>query len=137
MKFTGILACFLLLATASVRADSFSFRDNYFKNGTIDLRGLSLPRERHTARGDQEPWTLPIFNEGPLGFLSSIDPTQRPVKLATLRKTPKVSPSRKVSVLPFVRPDETINYQLSVVKPKPGVDYKLTIVPGESKGTPR
>lgn len=137
MKNTGILVCFLLLAAASVRADSFSFRDNYFKNGTIALPGRSLPRESHTADGDRGAWTSSIFNEGPLGFLSLIDPSQRPVKLATLAKAPKVSTSRKASVLPFVRPDETINYKLSVVKPKPGVDYKLTIVPGESKGALR
>lgn len=137
MKITGVSLCFLLVAAASVRADSFSFRDNYFKNSAIALPSLSLKVDR-TVDLHRNAWTFSAVNEGPQGFLSLIDPSQRPVTLAaTLTKAPKAAVSKRASVLPFVRPDETVDYKLSVQKPRPGMDYKLTIVPGESANTLR
>jgi hypothetical protein len=123
MKITGILACLPLLAAASARADSFSFRDHYFKNSTIDLPGLSLKGADRPVDWHRNAWTFSAVNEGPQRFLSLIDPSQRPVKLAaTLTKAAKPRP--RTSELSFVRPDETIDYKLAVQKPKPGMVYR-------------
>lgn len=137
MKITGMFACFLLLAAASVRADSFSFRDNYFRNSTIDLPASPLSRGTHIADWNRDAWTFSAVNEGPLGFLSHIDPSPRPVKLATVAKAPRAPGTRKSPALPFIRPDEVIDYKLSVRKPRPGMDYKLRVVPGEPAETLR
>ena len=140
MKITGILACLLLLTAASVRADSVSFRDHYFnfKSMAPEARESSLKRGAHTADWDPNTWTFSAVNEGPSWFLSQIDPSQRPAKPVAVAKTAKApKTSRPASVLPFVRPDETIDYKLSVLKPKEGMDYKLKVVPGQSADTLR
>lgn len=135
MKITGVSLCFLVLSAASVRADSFSFREHYFKNLTSDAAAKSLPGGRHLADWDHNTWTFSAVNEGPAGFLSQIDPSQRPAKAVKIAKAEK--PSRPKSVLPFVRPDETIDYKLSVQTPKAGMDYKLKLIPGGDAETLR
>jgi hypothetical protein len=134
MKITGVSLCFLMLAAASLRADSFSFRDNYFKHSTSALPGLAQ-KGAHVADWDRNTWTFSAVNEGPQGFLSQIDPGQRPAKPVKIAQADRVG--QKGSALPFIRPDETIDYKLSVRKPKAGTDYKLRLIPGREAETLR
>ena len=118
MKITGILACFLLLTAGSVRADSFSFRDNYFKNPTIGLSGLSL---KDWAGNKARNFSFHQGNEGPVDLLAKNG--------LTLSRPRVKDPTARITFTPVRPPDPKTDYKTPLRQPRSGFDYKLRLLP--------